>query len=70
LPHAPYARWTFVSGSERRGKFRWNFVLNRTWESLSSRETPSTIAPDEETSGRTSRNAHASTVHPGVSSFG
>ncbi len=67
---APYASAVAWSSSERSGNVRWNFALNRPWLAASSGLIPQTVAPAATSSSFASRNAQASVVQPGVSSFG
>ena len=48
----------------------WWFAANARWVSAESRDTPKTTTPAAVYLANASRNAHASFVHPGDSSFG
>src|SRR6185503_9950236 len=70
LAHAPYASCALRSGSLRSGNFSLNFSWNARCDAASSRETPRTGMPSDWKAVRLSLNWQASTVQPGVSSFG
>ena len=59
-----------LSASESRGKFSLYLPLNFSWLAIESGLTPRTMAPFFLIAAWESRNAQASRVHPGVSSFG
>jgi hypothetical protein len=67
---APYFSATSWSESASRGKLSLCFLANLALLGTSSTLTPSTAALLFPKSGKRSRNAHASFVQPGVSSFG
>jgi len=46
------------------------FCMNALWLGSGSRETPKMVTPAATNLSNASRNAHASLVQPGVSSFG
>jgi hypothetical protein len=68
--HTPYASHTAWSTSESRRYGSSYFARNFRCDSTSSALMPSTVAFSPSNRGEASRREHASTVQPGVSSFG
>src|SRR5579875_3580630 len=68
--YTSYSLITFLSGSLRMWKLREYFSANLLWLWTLSALTPSTTAPSSLILWMLSRKAHASLVHPGVSSLG
>ncbi len=69
-PKAPNFLATVLSGSASSGKLSLYLARNFSWEARESGLTPKTTAPVFLIFAWVSRKAHASLVHPGVSSFG
>lgn len=72
VPKAEHRRGALpaTGSSTRSGNGSRNLRANRAWLSAPSGLTPSTVTPALRNLAHPSRNEHASTVHPGVSSLG